>query len=137
MSSVTTPCVREGASTPRDLRGGRVCPLTVTPSPRRAAALPDRARAPARAITDNAAHEVPPCRPRRAGRREPARERGGSAAQLAGEADGGTAVPRFLGRARPVAGRQRLGLLRRRRLRPALLEPRRGQPRQRLAAQGR
>src|SRR5437868_1103515 len=44
MSSVTTPCVREGASRPRDLRGGRVCPLTVTPSPRRAAALPDRAR---------------------------------------------------------------------------------------------
>src|SRR5205807_3122138 len=44
MSSVTTPCVREGASMPRDLRGGRVCPLTVTPSPRRAAALPDRAR---------------------------------------------------------------------------------------------
>src|SRR5438874_7347828 len=56
--------------------------------------------------------------------REPARERGGSAAQLAGEADGGTAVRRFLGRARPVAGRQRLGLLRRRRLRSALLEPR-------------
>src|SRR5207253_2777570 len=38
--------------------------------------------------------------------------------------DGGTAVRRFLGRARPVAGRQRLGLLRRRRLRSALLEPR-------------
>src|SRR5438552_5249078 len=124
MSSVTTRCVREGASMPRDLGGGGVCPLTVTPSPRRAAARPRQGSQAARAITDNAAHEVPPCRPRRAGRREPARERGGSAAQLAGEADGGTAVRRFLGRARPVAGRPPLGLLRRRRLRPALLEPR-------------
>src|SRR6266571_3507134 len=110
MSSVTAPCVREGASMPRALHGGPVFPLTVTPSPRRAAA-PRQGSQAAPAITDNAAHEVPPCRPRRAGRREPARERGGSAAQLAGEADGGTAVPRFLGRARPVAGRQRLGLL--------------------------
>src|SRR5207237_9559489 len=124
MASVTTRCVREGASLPRDLRGGRVCPLTVTPSPRRAAARPRQGSQAARAITDNAAHEVPPCRPRRAGRREPARERGGSAAQPAGEADGGTAGRRFLGRAPPVTRRQPLGLLRRRRLRPALLEPR-------------
>src|SRR2546427_11046827 len=123
MSSVTTPCVREGAAMPRGLRGGRVCPLTVRPSPRRAAALPRQGSQAARAITDNAAHEVPPCQPRRAGRREPARERGGSAAQLAGEADGGTAVPPFLRRARPVARRPRPGLLPRRRPLPAPLPP--------------
>src|SRR2546429_951952 len=110
MSSVTTPCVREGASMPRDLRGGRVCPLTVTPSPRRAAARPRQGSQAARAITDNAAHEVPPCRPRRAGRRGPAPERGGSAAPPAWGGGGGTAGPPFLRRAPPVARRPPPGL---------------------------
>src|SRR3989442_3442777 len=87
---------------PRALGGGRVCPLTVRPSPRRAAALPRQGSQAARAITDNAAHEVPPCRPRRAGRREPAPRRRGDAAPASRGAEGGTGLPPLLPRAPPL-----------------------------------